>query len=372
LVCDGPAHAWYVVVTSRLFFAVALTAGCGSGSGHPGAQPDAHVGGADAGADAGAHSLHVATDGETSCAIRDGALYCWGANDFGQVMAPAGGSVLVPTEVVGISDAIAVETRLAVTCVARASGTTECWGSGYSGMTVVSGLDGAVEIRGADHSWCARRSNGEVRCWGATGLLGDGTTASRSDARPASLPEPVIQLDGNYQTFCAVAASGGVYCWGADFLSTPVRVMDLEPAVQVVAGGMYDSTTRVHVCALGSDGTVRCRGNNMYGQLGQPPSSGSHPAVEIAGVAGTSSLHASGSSTVAVTAGGTLRCWGEPCGSSVITVDGVSDVVDLSYTVPSSCAVFGDHAIRCWGGNHDGQLGDGTTADHALPATITW
>ena len=63
-------------------------------------------------------------------------------------------------------------------------------------------------------------------------------------------------------------------CWGAnDFgqlgngsLTTPqppvpVLVSGLTNAVAVAAGG-------VHTCALLADGTVRCWGDNLHGQLG--------------------------------------------------------------------------------------------------------
>jgi hypothetical protein len=35
--------------------------------------------------------------------------------------------------------------------------------------------------------------------------------------------------------------------------------------------------------------------------------------------------------------------------------------------VHASCAVMSDHTVRCWGANAEGQLGDGTTADHPTP-----
>jgi alpha-tubulin suppressor-like RCC1 family protein len=36
------------------------------------------------------------------------------------------------------------------------------------------------------------------------------------------------------------------------------------------------------------------------------------------------------------------------------------------------CAVLDDATLRCWGTNDSGQLGDGTTSQHLLPAPVPW
>src|SRR2546426_927975 len=88
----------------------------------------------------------------------------------------------------------------------------------------------AVDL-GAFYS-CALLQDGTVRCWGQNdlGQLGNGT----SDPVP-----------NNPSTFNP----------------TPVTVSGITTAVAISAGGW-------HTCALLQDGTVRCWGDNTYGQMG--------------------------------------------------------------------------------------------------------
>src|SRR5439155_277988 len=46
-----------------------------------------------------------------------------------------------------------------------------------------------------------------------------------------------------------------------------------------------------------------------------------------------------------------------------VPVVGLAGVASLAAGTVHTCAVLEDGTGRCWGVNHDGQLGDGTTAD---------
>lgn len=51
-------------------------------------------------------------------------------------------------------------------------------------------------------------------------------------------------------------------------------------------------------------------------------------------------------------------------------VTGISGAVSVRAGGETSCAVLGNGAIDCWGSNVDGQLGDGTPALVAMPASV--
>jgi alpha-tubulin suppressor-like RCC1 family protein len=92
----------------------------------------------------------------------------------------------------------------------------------------VAGIDSATAVAsGSDHT-CALLAGGTVACWGANnrGQLGDGTYTMN---RP-----------------------------------TPVAVSGLTGAV-AIAGGF------AHTCAVVTGGTVKCWGDNYWGQLGLDP-----------------------------------------------------------------------------------------------------
>ncbi|MEM5880171.1 MAG: hypothetical protein QXQ16_02695 [Candidatus Aenigmatarchaeota archaeon] len=76
---------------------------------------------------------------------------------------------------------------------------------------------------------------------------------------------------GHYHT-CAVLSNGSVMCWGNNLVgqlgdktllgrSTPVPVKGINNAIAIAAGGG-------HTCAILSTGSIMCWGNNYYGQLG--------------------------------------------------------------------------------------------------------
>src|SRR5262245_58238940 len=67
-----------------------------------------------------------------TCAIRDGAVYCWGDNPFGQVDATGlhvgGQHVFAPTLVAGLHDVVELALGETVSCARRGDGTVACWG----------------------------------------------------------------------------------------------------------------------------------------------------------------------------------------------------------------------------------------------------
>ncbi|MCY1054835.1 hypothetical protein [Nannocystis sp. SCPEA4] len=73
---------------------------------------------------------------------------------------------------------------------------------------------------------------------------------------------------------------------------------------------------------------------------------------------------------------GEVRCWGAlhlaaTSQSSTPISIGLTDVVSLGVGTRHVCVARGDGSVWCWGRNSDGQLGDGTTTDLAVPTQVT-
>ncbi|MFL5458295.1 MAG: RCC1 domain-containing protein, partial [Myxococcales bacterium] len=132
-------------------------------------------------------ATQVAAGGNTSCAIvgQDAttSVYCWGANDSGQ-LGPAGGAAT--------SSGIATE---------------------------IADLHGATAVAIGSGHGCAIMANQTVMCWGKNdqGQLGSGASASQS-AAPVPVPDvtSAVAIAVGDQHSCAISTVSGVVCWGAN------------------------------------------------------------------------------------------------------------------------------------------------------------
>ena len=136
----------------------------------------------------------LSAGGAHSCAVdQAGGVWCWGANDRGQLgFDSSGASVAAPSPVALPAAATGVSAGGAHSCASLADASIWCWGANDSGQlgdgtTVdrptparVAGARGAVSA-GALHT-CASSADHVVSCWGAdtSGQLGDGVTLTIS------------------------------------------------------------------------------------------------------------------------------------------------------------------------------------------------
>lgn len=117
-----------------------------------------------------------------------------------------------------------------------------------------------------------------------------------------------------------------------------------------------------HTCALSGEGTVRCWGDSMQGQLGygstqtvgDEPGEMPPPDVEVGGSA--LQIAAGAYHTCVLLVGGTVRCWGPgwwqanntPGAMPPPEVDVGGDVVQIAATYGNTCALLASGKVRCW------------------------
>ena len=331
-----------------------------------------------------------------------GGVVCWGNNRFGGLGDGTTTSRRTPTPVSGLAaGAAAVGAGADHTCALTTGGGLICWGDNSSGQlgdgtydqhavpTPVAGLDAGMSALspGGSHT-CALTTGGGVVCWGNNynGQIGDGTRVTRTTQTPVTgLASGVVAVAAGAYHSCALTTSGSVKCWGDNTYGqigdgsttrrlTPVAVSGLSSGVMAIAAGTY------YTCALKTSGGVVCWGDNTSGQLGDGTTTQRSTPTAVSGLPGGVTAIAAGDvHACAVTAGGVVKCWGSnsygELGDGTTTrrqtptpVTGLgAGVASISAGTYHTCALTTGPAVLCWGLNSDGQLGDGTTTNRSTP-----
>ncbi len=343
----------------------------------------------------------IAAGTHHTCVLRsDGTVWCWGYDKDGQRgQGSMGDPGPHPRQVPGLPAAVAISKGAAYhTCALAADGAAWCWGSNNHGQVG----DGTKEDRAVPmrveapepfrdvsvfyDTTCATSTTGKVWCWGRNdqGQLGDGTTTDRTGpVLVAGLPEAATVAAGLYHA-CAAAAEGTVWCWGdgdqgklgrgsSDDSLVPVQVKN--PLGLPLTGATALALGESFSCALTGDG-VLCWGRGDYGEQGSGKEhdqsfpqlvSGDDQGAPFGPV---EQLHAGFRHACVVRGEGELWCWGHneygQAGDPVLheallpaRVETPGPVTTVGAGGEHTCAALVSGALWCWGRNHCGQIGDG-------------
>ncbi len=349
---------------------------------------------------AGVEVRQLALGRDHSCALFDSnSVKCWGDNQYGQPGLgdtdnrgdePGEMGALLPLVLItpdrGISSLVAGTDH---TCALLDDGAVKCWGRNEYGQLGLGNTDNygdgwvefptfvqvdlgpgrtAVQITAGYAHTCALLDNETIKCWGYNddGQLGISSTAERGNAPfemgaylqavdlGAYSGQPIHVSAGTRHT-CALTDTGHIKCWGlnedgqlgaghannigddvfemGNLLQSADMDFTFEPVSDVIAGGF-------HTCALGADG-VNCWGMNLVGQQG----GGSGNNDDIG------------------------DDWWEMGTSTALRVDlGNATPSQLDAGWLFSCARFLNERIKCWGYNAYGQLGLGDEVNRGINA----
>lgn len=231
-----------------------------------------------------------------------------------------------------------------------------CWGYndngqlglGYvsdTGCTCVASIPSAPVLTnvsavclGHDHT-CALYATGIVVCWGGNyaGQLGlgySGNPVLSAALVPSLTGIQVVIIAAGYAYTCAVKSEGTLYCWGQNtygqlgnsvtgpIYSSPVQVLGISGVIAVSCG-------QYHTCVLTSSGGIYCWGWNGYGQLGNDGTNDLHvpPAPAAAVLTGIAAISAGAYHTCALSSAGGVYCWGQH----------IYGQLGLGYATPSGC-----------------------------------
>ncbi len=277
--------------------------------------------------------VSVAVGGSFACALVEdpslgipdaGDVYCWGANDQGQL---GDGTTInrdVPTMV-------------------QAPDGVHFGGSGFNDDPRRRAAE--LLVAGNGHV-CVVTTGDDTYCWGDNdeGQLGNGTRIDSVDPVAVQSSASVYEsLSAGSEYNCAVTVNGAGECWGDNDngeLGRSNTVDGLTPASVNVAGTwLMIRAGDDHTCGINGTTLTHCWGDGSDGSIGN----GFAPAIQ---------------STPAVVLG--PGGFGPPIGLQWI---GVGDEV--------SCGVeSGSEQLYCWGRNNVGQVGDGTVGTNRLVPTM--
>ena len=229
-------------------------------------------------------AVGVAAGGYHTCALHaDGGVSCWGLGGGGQLGDGTSRSSSAPRRIPGLSDAATIAAGYGGTCAVHFDGTVSCWGSGAGGSSAesprkVPGIRGATSVALGWGKVCAVTAGGTVTCWE--------NSIPIFPVRVRNL-EDVAMVSVGVENFCALHTDGGVSCWGGrnnsgelgdggtEPRSQPRRLRGIRDAVAITASvdsslhfSGREKDVESHACAMHSDGSVSCWGNNRFGQLG--------------------------------------------------------------------------------------------------------
>ncbi len=240
-------------------------------------------------------------------------------------------------------------------------------------------------------------------------VLPGGSAPVGADGNEAPASSAVFRaLSAHSGHTCAILFHGSVKCWGVndkgqlglgDTANRGVvagQMGDALPAVNLGTGRTASaiSAGRFFTCAVLDNGSVKCWGQNLKGQLGLgdtatrgdgPGEMGDAlPAVNLGTGRTAVAISAGTDMACAILDNGSLKCWGGGAqgrlglGDTIDRGDGPGEMGDALPAVnlgtgrtavavgagsAHTCAVLDNGSLKCWGNNASGQLGQGDLAN---------
>lgn len=347
----------------------------------------------------------IAAGGKHTCATTEnGDLYCWGDNAAGQLGQDEPTAHSTPTRLSADFElaASSVTAGGEHTCIINAGNNDRvyCWGSNEFGQLGLGDTEDQIQpsfveqftlpataIAAGSHHSCALDVDNQAFCWGqnASGQLGAETTddfATQPTLVAGSLT--IRDINTGLAHSCALTTNGSAWCWGDNTFEqlgvapaggqsdtipssdTPVRA-DSSKAFADVAVSAF------HSCGRQTFDAVTCWGGGDH----EPRSLTGADTEPVEFVA----ISANGATVCGLDADGNAHCLEQSC--QIDTDENVTceteaqwreipdlDLIDLSVGAEHTCALSQDGRAYCWGSNSSGQLGNGSSGGTASQPVI--
>ncbi|OKP87757.1 hypothetical protein A3844_10145 [Paenibacillus helianthi] len=340
-------------------------------------------------------SLISSSTNHTLYVKADGTVWAWGSNGGGQLGDGTTTSKTTATQVLGLTDVVAVAAGSEHSLALKADGSVWSWGSGSLGAlgtgatssyvpTRVPGLEGIIAITASQSNSYALKSDGTVWAWGGNhyGQLGNGSIGYQynktSPVKVNNLTGVTALAAGMNSFVYALKTDGRVWGWGANYYNN-LGIGDTQQVEPKQLDGLTEITRIVggttHGVFLKADGSVWMLGTVFY-KFGTP--------YKVPGLSEVKSIAGGSGTSFAVKSDGSVWAWGinsygqlgngkvtpEPEQTDMVRVTDLSGVSSVAGGAKSGIASKTDGSIWTWGGNNEGHLGDGTTVQRLVPVQV--
>jgi alpha-tubulin suppressor-like RCC1 family protein len=264
--------------------------------------------------------------------------------------------------------------------------------------TVVGGIAGdVVQIATSNSDSYALTSNGEVWAWGvaSNGELGDGQTSPCSTRAvrvdfPAGIKITALANPMPFDGALAIDSQGHAWGWGLNATGDLCLegLLELRPArlpltdVTLATGArthsLFYSAGRLYACGSGDAGEL---GNGSTDSSPRPT-----PVVGLPRGARVTALTSSWEGSGALLATGAYYDWGYNAAGQLGDGSTANSAVPVQVKLPApvrqasqggsgpangqTIVILADGSVWTWGNNSHGQLGDGGTAQSNVPVRV--
>jgi len=298
------------------------------------------------------------------------------------------------------------------TCVLMSDARLACTHNGSVGLFPfdIAGKD-VTKVAISEEFGCALAADSRVFCWGDNSNGKLGTSASHDKPEPVQLSgadfDNAVDIAVGYNHACAIRADGTAWCWGyngfgqlgsyklglGSSTNVPTQVILHDGSDTALTNLKAISAGSNHTCALFADNSGACWGDDYVGELANGKTGFSLPASEyyrydspqttfVLGASGLEALIMGGG---AISVGGdhtcslisdspknSIGCWGGNSNGQLGTGDTadkssaysafdergkIRDAIGISSGENFTCAIVQDGTVRCWGNNGNGQIG---------------
>jgi alpha-tubulin suppressor-like RCC1 family protein len=338
----------------------------------------------------------------------DGTLWAWGNGYYGGLGNNDGGSLNYrssPIQVGALTTWSSVSVGQYFTTAIKTNGTLWVWGysgSGAGGQSSLVNTSSPIQV-GALTNWLsvyagpnnifALKTDGTLWAWGpngASGVIGDGNTASRSSPVQIGTATDWVSVAFGTTFTTGTKTNGSRWAWGDDIYGRLGNDKNnTAPILSPVQVGGTPSVTAWNRISNGSthshgikvDGTLWAWGVNSSGRLGLNDVTYRSSPTQVGSGTTWAFVSASYNHTAAIKTDGTLWTWGSNISFGQL---GLNDAVGRSSPTQvgsgttwayvttgwyTTAAIKTDGTLWTWGSNDSGQLGLNLTGGYRSSPT---